>query len=135
MQRITPCLMFVGEQYGRAAEALELYVSTFDDARVLEVERFGDDEEGSGIKHARFEIAGRELRAMDSGGDHRFTFTPATSLVVEFDDEAKLEAAFEALGNGGAVLMPLADYGFSPKFAWLNDRFGVSWQLMLVRSA
>ena len=53
------------------------------------------------------------------------------SLFVECETEAELDNAFEALAAGGAVLMPINNYGFSRKFGWVNDRFGVSWQLNL----
>ena len=132
MQRLLTYLMFTGDQYGRAEEAMELYVSLFDDSRVVSVERYGEDDAESGVRHGRFVVAGRELIAMDSGAAHGFTFTPATSLFVETDDAERLDAAFERLAEDGAILMPLQAYPFSPRFAWLNDRFGVSWQLRLV---
>jgi predicted 3-demethylubiquinone-9 3-methyltransferase (glyoxalase superfamily) len=132
MQRIATCLMFVGDQYGKAEEAMNLYVSLFEDSRVLDVERFGPgEEEESGIKRARFLLAGREYIAMDSGAAHPFTFTPAISLFVDCDDEGQLDAAFAKLSDGGSVLMALEAYPFSPRFGWLADRFGVSWQLNL----
>jgi predicted 3-demethylubiquinone-9 3-methyltransferase (glyoxalase superfamily) len=131
MQRIATCLMFVGDQYGKAEEAMNLYVSAFDDSDVLEVEHFGADEEESGIKRATFRLAGRDFIAMDSGAEHPFTFTPAMSLFVDCDDEAQLDAAFSTLSEEGTVLMPLQSYPFSPKFGWLADRYGVSWQLNL----
>jgi predicted 3-demethylubiquinone-9 3-methyltransferase (glyoxalase superfamily) len=131
MQEIATSLMFVGDQYGKAEEAMEFYIALFDDARVLAVERFGPGEAESGIKQARFLLAGREYRAMDSGHDHPFTFTPAISLFVDFDDEAQLDAIFVGLSEGGAILMPLQAYDFSVKFAWIQDRFGVTWQLNL----
>ena len=75
---------FVGDQCGKAEEAIELYVSAFEGARVIHVERFGPEDVGErGIKHARFEVGGREVAAMDSAGPHRFSFTPAISLLVE----------------------------------------------------
>jgi predicted 3-demethylubiquinone-9 3-methyltransferase (glyoxalase superfamily) len=125
--------MFVGEQCGKAEEAMERYVSAFEDSRVVSVERFGREDEGEpGIKHARFELAGQEVVTMDSAGPHQFSFTPAISLVVEFDGEEQLDAAWTRLIDGGTVLMPLQAYEFSPKFGWLQDRFGVTWQLSLV---
>jgi predicted 3-demethylubiquinone-9 3-methyltransferase (glyoxalase superfamily) len=132
LQHIATCLMFVGDQYGKAEEAPDLYVSVFEDARVVEIERFGADEEESGVKRARFTLAGRDFIAMDSGGQHTFTFTPATSLFVDFDNAQKLDQAFARLSDGATILMPLQAYDFSPKFVWLNDRYGVSWQLNLV---
>ena len=124
--------MFVGEQYGKAEEAMNLYVSSFESSRVLHVERFAPEDEESGIKRATFLLAGREHIAMDSGGNHAFTFTPAMSIFVDFDEESELEAAFAGLSQGATVLMPLQAYPFSPKFVWLEDRFGVSWQLNLL---
>ena len=131
MQRIATCLMFVGDQYGKAEEAVELYVSAFEDAGIVEIERFGADEDESGLKRARFTLAGCDFIAMDSGGEHPFSFTPAMSLFIDFDSGEQLDAAFEKLSDGGTILMPLQAYDFSAKFAWLNDRFGVSWQLNL----
>ncbi|MGN6378336.1 MAG: VOC family protein [Gaiellales bacterium] len=135
MQRIATCLMFVGDQCGRAEEAMELYVSAFDDARIVEIERFAPDAQERGVRRAWFTVAGRDLVAMDSAADHRFTFTPAISLTVDFDDAGELDRAFALLADGGAILMPLQEYDFSPRFAWLNDRFGVSWQLNLLSAA
>ena len=133
MQRLTTCLMFVGDQHGRAEEAMNHYVSVFEDSRVIEVERFGPDEgetEGT-IKRAQFTLAGREFIAMDSGREHAFTFTPAISIFSDFDREEQLDGAYAKLSEEGTVLMPLQEYPFSSRFAWLNDRYGVSWQLNL----
>jgi predicted 3-demethylubiquinone-9 3-methyltransferase (glyoxalase superfamily) len=124
--RLAPCLMFVGDQCGNAEAAMELYVSAFADSEIVDVER-----SDHGIRRARFRVAGQELVAMDSDGPHAFTFTPAISLVVEFDDEGDLDGAWEKLSEGGTALMPLQAYDFSPKFGWLQDRYGVSWQLSL----
>ena len=73
--------MFVGAQCGKAEEAMQLYVSTFDNSRVVSLDRFGPEDENHGrIKHARLELAGTEVVAMDSPGPHEFSFTPAISL-------------------------------------------------------
>ena len=130
MERIATCLMFVGDQAGRAEEAARLYVTLFEDSRVLDIEQFGPDD-ASGVRRVRFMLAGREHIAMDSGAPHGFAFTPAMSLFVTCDSEQQLDNAYSALADGGTVLMPLQAYDFSPRFAWLNDRFGVSWQLGL----
>jgi predicted 3-demethylubiquinone-9 3-methyltransferase (glyoxalase superfamily) len=124
--------MFVGDQCGSAEAAMNLYVSAFERSRVIEVERFGPDDEGErGIKIARFELGGQEVHAMDNGYPHPFSFTPAISIGVECDREQELDAAWAKLANGATLLMPLDAYDFSPKFGWLQDRFGVSWQLQL----
>ncbi len=54
------------------------------------------------------------------------------SLFVECESEAELDEAFARISDGGKVMMPPGNYGFSTKFAWVGDRFGVSWQLNLV---
>jgi len=133
MQRLAPCLMFVGDQCGNAEEAMELYVSAFEGSRVTHVERFASGDAGEpGIRRARFEVAGSEVLAMDSPGPHAFSFTPAMSLTVELDGADALDAAWGRLADGATVLMPLDAYDFSPRFGWLQDRFGVTWQLNLV---
>lgn len=118
---------------GVAEKAMNLYVSLFNDSRINQVERYGPGEQGAegSIKVADFTLGGHHLKCIDSPIKHEFTFTPSTSIFVDCTDEAELENAFERLSEGGAVLMPLGDYGFSKKFAWVNDRFGVSWQLNL----
>ncbi len=61
----------------------------------------------------------------------QFTFTPSFSIFVTCNTEEELDNLYEKLGEGRQALMPLGDYGFSKKFGWINDRFGVSWQLNL----
>jgi predicted 3-demethylubiquinone-9 3-methyltransferase (glyoxalase superfamily) len=118
---LVPFLMFEGQ----AREALELYVSAFDDAEVVEAQRFDDGT----IETAFLRIGEQRIRLFDSPVEHAFGFTPAVSLFVEFDTPEEVDAAFARLAEGGGVLMPLDAYPFSPRFAWINDRFGVSWQL------
>jgi predicted 3-demethylubiquinone-9 3-methyltransferase (glyoxalase superfamily) len=131
--KLAPCLMFVGDQCGRAEEAIELYTSVFQGSRVLSLDRWEPESGEQGVMHARVELAGHEIALMDSGAPHQFTFTPSISLFVDCDD-AQLDAAWDALSGGGRVLMPLGEYPFSPKFGWCNDRFGVSWQLRLAEA-
>jgi predicted 3-demethylubiquinone-9 3-methyltransferase (glyoxalase superfamily) len=118
---------------GDAEAAIELYASIFDDAEIVAVERYGPGEQGTegSVKRAEFVLAGQRFLCIDSPIAHDFEFTPSFSIFVECDDSAELEAKFEALAAGGEVLMPLGAYGFSAGFAWINDRFGVSWQLNL----
>lgn len=116
---------------GAAEEAMAFYVSLFADSEITQVERYGPGEQGKEgtIKIAYFTLAGREHICIDSPVKHGFGFTPAMSLFVECESEAELDAAFGRLAEGGKVLMPLGNYGFSSRFGWLADRFGVSWQL------
>jgi predicted 3-demethylubiquinone-9 3-methyltransferase (glyoxalase superfamily) len=128
-QKITTFLMFEGN----AAQAMSFYVSLFDDAEVVSVSRYGADGPGAEgtVQHATFKLAGVPLMCIDSPAKHEFGFTPAISLYVQCADEAEIDRLYAALGEGGTELMPLGEYGFSPKFGWVNDRFGVSWQLNL----
>ncbi|MFO0849207.1 MAG: VOC family protein [Gemmataceae bacterium] len=117
---------------GTAEAAMTLYVSLFN-GTVTAVQKYGPGEHGKegSIKRAEFTVGGHRLACIDSPIPHQFTFTPSASLFVECADDAEFDRAFAALSDAGAVLMPPGDYGFSRKFAWVNDRFGVSWQLNL----
>ncbi len=127
--RVTTFLMFTGA----AEEAARFYVSLFTGSELRKIERFGPGEAGAegSVKRCEFALSGHEFMCFDSPPVHEFTFTPATSIYVECDDQRELEDAFAKLSSGGEVLMPLDNYGFSTRFGWLKDRFGVSWQLNL----
>jgi predicted 3-demethylubiquinone-9 3-methyltransferase (glyoxalase superfamily) len=118
---------------GAAEEAMNFYVSLFPGSEILRVERYGPGEPGAEgtVKVARFTLAGQEVLCIDSPIKHDFTFTPSMSLFVECESEAEIEAVFSRLSDGGVVLMPVDNYGFSTKFGWVKDRFGPSWQLNL----
>ena len=124
---LAPFLMFEGQ----AAEALELYAAAFEDAEIVDVRRYGDEGPGPAgtVEHAVLRVGDREVRVIDSPVRHDFGFTPAVSLFVDLDSADEVDAAFEKLAAGGQVLMPLDAYPFSSRFAWIADRFGVSWQL------
>jgi len=130
MTTATPFLMF---QRGVGREALDFYLSVFDDGEILELDTYpagGPAPEGS-IMRGKFRIAGQEFFISDSFIEHDFDFTPSLSVWLEADSADAQEALVTALGEGGATLMPLDNYGFSSRFAWVNDRFGVSWQINL----
>lgn len=128
-RKITTFLMFEGN----AEEAMTFYVSLFDDAEVVSISRYGADGPGKGgtVQNATFSLAGEHFMCIDSPTKHAFSFTPSISLFVQCENEAELDRLYAALADQGAELMPLGNYGFSTKFGWVNDRFGVSWQLNL----
>jgi len=130
MTTAKPFLMFQG---GKAQAALDLYFATFPDSHMVRVEHWAEGEAGSvgTIKVAVFTICGSEFMCSDSPVKHDFNFTPSSSIFVDFDSETELERAFGILSEGGKVLIPLDNYGFSQRFGWVNDRFGVSWQVNL----
>ena len=118
---------------GNASPAMDLYASTFPSFRILQIERYKAGEAGAEgtVKRADASLSGHELIVIDSPVEHAFTFTPSMSLFVECETREELENAFAALSAGGQVFMPLDNYGFSTRFGWCSDRFGVSWQLNL----
>jgi predicted 3-demethylubiquinone-9 3-methyltransferase (glyoxalase superfamily) len=129
-KQVTPFLMFQG---GVAEQAITFYTSLFDGAQILELTRWGPGQPGpeGTVLRASFSLAGQIFFCSDSPVEHGFTFTPSFSVWIETESEAELERLFAALSDGGGVLMPLGNYGFSTRFGWVNDRFGVSWQLNL----
>jgi predicted 3-demethylubiquinone-9 3-methyltransferase (glyoxalase superfamily) len=127
--RITTQLMFEGA----AEEAMNFYVSLLPGSAINRVERYGPGEPGpeGTIKRATFTLAGQQFHCIDSPIKHNFTFTPSISMFVDCGSESQFDDVFARLSAGGAVLMPADNYGFSTKFGWVNDRFGVSWQVNL----
>ena len=127
--KITPFLMFEG----RAEEAMNFYVSLFADSEVQSITRYGAGQAGAEgtIERADFTVAGQNVICTDSPIEHAFSFTPSFSFFVECETEDELDRAFNRLSDNGDILMPPDDYGFSRKFTWVADRFGVSWQLNL----
>lgn len=122
-------LMFTGQ----ASAAMEFYASVFPTFRVARLQRYGAGEAGpeGTVKVADVMFGDHALVVIDSPVTHAFTFTPAVSLYVNCDTREELDAAFAALSAGGQIFMPLDSYGFSRRFGWCSDRFGVSWQLNL----
>lgn len=127
--QITTFLMF----QGRAEAAINQYVELFPNSRIVSIDRYGPEGPGEAgsVRQAVFEVNGMRLMAIDSPVEHAFSFTPSMSLFVDCDDLAQLERTFGVLSEEGHVLMPPGAYGFSQRFAWVADRFGVSWQLNL----
>lgn len=132
MQKITTFLMFEG----RSEEAMRFYTSLFERSEIRHITRYGPNEAGEEgtVMHAVFTLDGQEYMCIDSSVQHDFTFTPAISLYVNCANEAEIDRLFENLSSDGQVLMPLERYPFSEKFAWVADRFGVSWQLSLAKA-
>ncbi len=120
-------LMFAGD----ASPAIELYKSTFPSFQVESLERYGPGEPGKegSVKRAEALLSGLPIIVIDSPVEHDFTLTPAISLFVDCDSHEELDAAFSALSAEGQVYMPPDNYGFSSRFGWCSDRYGVSWQL------
>jgi predicted 3-demethylubiquinone-9 3-methyltransferase (glyoxalase superfamily) len=130
MEKVTPFLMF---QDGKAEEAMNYYTSLMEDAQITSITRYGANESGDEgtVMQATFTIKGQEFMCIDSNVKHQFKFTPSFSIFLTCSTVEELEQLYQGLLEGGQALMPIGDYGFSKKFGWINDRFGVSWQLNL----
>lgn len=111
MQKITPFLWF----NGRAEEAMNFYVSVFENSKVVNVTRFGE-----GVITGTFEIEGQEFMVLD-GGPHPETFTAATSFFISCEDQSEVDDLWAKL---------TADGGQEQPCGWLKDKFGVSWQVI-----
>ena len=120
-------------QDGNAERAMTLYFDIFENSRVLNVERWpeGAPVEAGKIMRATFELDGNLFMCSDSPAIHDWDFSPAVSHYLECESEQELDRIFNRLSEHGNVTMPPANYGFSQKFAWVIDPFGVSWQLNL----
>jgi predicted 3-demethylubiquinone-9 3-methyltransferase (glyoxalase superfamily) len=116
-----PFLMFTG----RCEEALTFYAAALPGARVVSLDRKPDGT----VAMARLALAGLEIMANDSPPVHAFDFTPSTSTFLTVAAPDQVDSLAHALGEDGRLLMPPDDYGFSRRFGWVQDRFGVSWQI------
>lgn len=130
MKKVTPFLMF---QNNDAEEAMNYYISIFEDSEIISIKRYGANESGTEgtVNEATITIKGQEIMCFDSPIKHQFDFTPSISFFITCDSEDEINDLYEKLKVNGAALMLIDNYGFSKKFAWVNDKFGISWQLNL----
>lgn len=127
VQRITPCLWFADE----AEEAARFYASVFRGSLVTDVVR-RDSPEHRGhdnVISASFRVGGYEFVALN--GAPVFSFTPAISFFVNCDTREEVDEVWKRLSTGGTVLMELGTYPFNEWYGWIQDKYGVSWQVWL----
>ncbi len=113
-QKITPCFMFSGEQYGNASRAVAEWIEVFQSGGILE----HYSNEDSTTKLAKFTMHQQEFMAMDSVVDHDFTFSLANSFYVYCENQKEIDRLWTAITSKGTE-MPCG---------WMGDRFGVAWQ-------
>jgi len=125
MQKIIPHLWYDKE----AKEAVTFYISLFKNSKILNESVIGDTPSGD-AEIINFELAGQEFAAISAGP--YFKFNPSISLMVACNSVEEVNTKWSALSEGGTELMPLGEYPFSKWYGWIQDRYGLSWQLMLV---
>lgn len=131
---ITPHLWFDTQ----AREAAAFYCAAFPNSRIESVVRLHDTPSGD-CDVVSFVLHGQPFMAISAGP--MFTFNPSVSFLVTFDPardplaREQLDAAWARLSDGGQALMPLDAYPFSPRYGWVQDRYGLSWQLRLADTA
>ena len=122
-QKITPTLMFVGKQAGKAKDAIRFYTSLFRNSKTGQIMRYGKDQqpdkEGT-IKHAGFTLEGQQFAAMDSARTHDFAFNEAISLMVHCETQKDIDYYWDRLSAD-----PKAE-----QCGWLKDKYGLSWQVV-----
>lgn len=124
MQKIVPHLWFDKD----ASKAAELFTSLFDNSKINSVKVLSGTPSGD-VELVSFNLGGLEVAGIGAGPD--FKLNPSASFFCVFEDENKLIDAWKRLIDGGKELMPLQEYPWAKKYGWLQDKFGVSWQLSL----
>jgi predicted 3-demethylubiquinone-9 3-methyltransferase (glyoxalase superfamily) len=121
-QKLTPSFLFVGEQAGRAAEAINFYTSIFPNSSIKGVMKVpaGQDEPEGNVMHGQFELNGQQFMIMDSAKLHGFQFNEGVSIVVNCKTQKEIDYYWEKLTSDG---------GNEVECGWVKDKFGVSWQV------
>ncbi len=129
-QKIVPHLWYEKE----AKEAAEFYTSIFPDSKIISATTIHDTPSGDS-DIVTFELWGQKFMAISAGSF--FKINPSISFTVHFDPSRekdareKLDEVWNKLSEGGTALMPLNQYPFSERFGWIQDKYGLSWQLIL----
>lgn len=131
MQKIVPMLWFDSN----AEEAVSFYTSVFQNSKTGLVSHYNKAfEEVSGkpagsVSTIDFTLNGQEFTALNGGP--MFKFTPAVSMFVQVNTVEEGDAIWSKLSEGGFTMMPFQEYPFSKKYGWCNDKFGMSWQVIV----
>lgn len=123
MQKITPHLWFDKE----AEEAAGFYTSVFKDSKISSTTTLHNTPSGD-VDVVTVELLGQEFTLISAGP--LFKFNPSVSFLVACRTLDEVDALWEKLSEGGASLMELDAYPFSERYGWVQDRYGLSWQLM-----
>ena len=140
--KTTTFITFVGDQCGKAKEAMDFYTSTFPNSEIKHITKYKEGEAAGTpnlVKHGLFTLNDTTFMISENNYNHAWSISPGVSIFVECNSENEIQTLFETLSShGGQVMVPLdkydtGDYGFGKKFGWCEDKFGVSWQLKSFR--
>jgi predicted 3-demethylubiquinone-9 3-methyltransferase (glyoxalase superfamily) len=126
-QKIVPSLMFTGNLSGKAEEAMNYYISIFDDSKIVSTFRYGpgrEPDKEDAIAYADFLLEGHIFAIMESAQEHNFTFNEAISFVINCKDQREIDYFWDKLTKGGDEK--------AQQCGWLKDKYGVSWQVVPV---
>ena len=125
-QKIVPHLWFDKE----AGEAAEFYASVFPDSKITHKSMIKDTPSGD-CDIVGFQVMGYDFMAISAGP--YFKINPSISFIVGCETGEEVDNLWNKLSENGKILMPLDKYPFSDKYGWIQDKYGVSWQLILVK--
>lgn len=128
MQKIVPHLWYDKE----AIEAARWYVTLFEDSKIINTGLIRDTPSGD-TETVDFQLAGLRFSAISAGPF--FKLNPSVSLMVACSNKEEVDNLYDSLSVNGTDLMPLGEYPFSKRYAWVQDKYGLSWQLMLTDNA
>jgi len=124
-QKITPCLWFEKD----AQELCKFYTTMFKDSEVKNIRTLKNTPSGN-VEVAAVRLVDLEFTLLVAGPF--FKFTPAVSFLVACATKEEVEALWAELATGGRPLMELGEYPFSERYGWMEDKYGLSWQVMYV---
>ncbi len=121
-QKIVPCFLFTGDSFGKAETALNYYTKVIENSKIQGVLKYENTKNNSDGKvlHSQFILNDAVFMAMDGPGEHHFTFSPATSFVIECETQKEIDYYWDKMGKDGSYSM----------CGWLDDQFGISWQIV-----
>ena len=123
MQKITSHLWFDKE----AKEAASFYTSIFKDSKIRDIATLDSTPSGE-VDIVTIELYGQEFTLLSAGP--LFKFTPAVSFLIACETKEEVDVLWKELSEGGLAFMDLGEYPFSEKYGWVQDRYGLSWQVM-----
>lgn len=121
-QSITPSMLFTGDNFGKAEEAIQRYSTIFENSSITRIEHYPEEDANAGkVMYSEFKLGDYDIIAMDGHGDHKYSFNEAVSLVVNCNTQEEIDFFWNSL---------TADGGKESMCGWLKDKFGVSWQIV-----